>query len=55
MGGYGSPIISYYGPSDPEYLTIIEQLERFNFKYNPTLAAQEIITNALKEKGASKN
>jgi len=27
MGGYGSPIISYYSPSDPEYLTIIEQLE----------------------------
>ena len=27
MGGYGSPIISYYSPSDPEYLTVIEQLE----------------------------
>ncbi|ABX12514.1 ABC transporter substrate-binding protein [Nitrosopumilus maritimus] len=53
MGGYGSPIISYYGPSDPEYLTILEELERFNFKYNPTLA-QEIITSALKEKGAVK-
>lgn len=53
MGGYGSPIISYYGPSDPEYLTILEELERFNFKYNPTLA-QEIITKALKEKGAVK-
>ena len=53
MGGYGSPIISYYGPSDPEYLTILEELERFNFKYNPTLA-EEIITKALKEKGAVK-
>ena len=53
MGGYGSPIISYYGPSDPEYLTILEELERFNFKYNPTLA-QEIITDALKERGAVK-
>ncbi|KFM18966.1 solute binding protein-like protein [Marine Group I thaumarchaeote SCGC AAA799-P11] len=53
MGGYGAPIISYYGPSDPEYLTILEELERFNFKYNPALAEQ-IITKALKEKGAVK-
>ena len=53
MGGYGAPIISYYGPSDPEYLTILEELERFNFKYNPALA-EEIITNALKEIGAVK-
>ena len=53
MGGYGSPIISYYSPSDPEYLTVIEQLEAFNFKYNPTFA-NEIITKILKEKGAIK-
>lgn len=53
MGGYGAPIISYYGPSDPEYLTTLEELERFNFKYNPALA-EEIITNALKERGAVK-
>ena len=53
MGGYGSPIISYYGPSDPEYLTILQELERFNFKYNPNLA-EEIITKSLIEKGAVK-
>ena len=53
MGGYGYPIISYYGPSDPEYLTVIEQLEAFNFKYNPALA-EEIISRVLKEKGAIK-
>ena len=53
MGGYGSPIISYYGPSDPEYLTVIEQLEAFNFKYNPVLA-EEIISRVLKERGAVK-
>ena len=33
MGGFGSSIISYYTPSEPEYLTVIEQLELFNFKY----------------------
>ncbi len=53
MGGYGSSIISYYSPSDPEYLTVIEQLETFNFKYNPTLA-EKIISKVLKEKGAIK-
>ena len=53
MGGYGFPIISYYGPSDPEYLTVIEQLETFNFKYNPAFA-EKIISQVLKEKGAVK-
>ncbi len=53
MGGYGSPIISYYGPSDPEYLTVIEQLETFNFKYNPVFA-NEIISRVLNEQGAIK-
>jgi len=49
MGGYGAPIISYYSPSEPEYLTIIKELESFSFKYNPALA-NEIITKVLKEK-----
>ena len=53
MGGYGSPIISYYSPSDPEYLTVIEQLETFNFRYNPTFA-DEIISKTLSERGAVK-
>ena len=34
--------------------SIIEQLESFNFKYNPGLA-NEIITRALEERGAKKN
>lgn len=54
MGGYGSPMITYYSPSDPEYLTVIEQLESFNFRYDPILA-EEMISNALKEKGAIKS
>ena len=54
MGGYGAPMITYYSPSDPEYLTVIEQLESFNFRYDPILA-EEMISNALKEKGATKS
>ena len=53
LGGYGAPMISYYSPSDPEYLTVIEQLETFNFRYDPILA-EKMISNALKEKGATK-
>jgi peptide/nickel transport system substrate-binding protein len=53
MSGYGAPIISYYGPTDPEYLTIIKELESFNFKYNPTLA-EEIISKSMIERGATK-
>ena len=53
MGGSGIPITSYYGPSDPEYLTVIEHLEKFNFRYNPTLA-EEIISNTMEERGAIK-
>ena len=54
MAGYGAPMISNYGPFDPVYLTIIEQLESFNFRYNPTLA-EEIITKNLKDRGAIKS
>jgi peptide/nickel transport system substrate-binding protein len=53
MAGYGAPMISQYGPFDPEYLTVIEQLEEFNFRYNPTLA-EEVISKNLKESGAIK-
>ena len=53
MGGYGSPITSYYGPSDPEYITVVKQLEAFDFKYNPALA-DEIISGVLNEQGAVK-
>ena len=53
MSGYSAPIISYYGPTDPEYITIIKELESFNFKYNPTLA-EEIISKSMIEMGATK-
>jgi len=53
MGGYGTSIISYYSPSEPEYLSVIEQLELFNFEYNPGLA-DKTITRVLDEKGAKK-
>jgi peptide/nickel transport system substrate-binding protein len=53
MGGYGSPMISYYSPTNPEYLTVIEELEEFNFRYNPSLA-EEMISQSLIANGATK-
>ena len=54
MGGYGAEMISYYGTYDPEYLSILEQLESYHFRYNPTLA-DNIISKALVDSGAVKN
>lgn len=51
MGGYGVPMISNYGPFDPEYLTILDQLEEFQFRYNPKLAEQ-MISDTLLANGA---
>ena len=53
MAGFGAPMISNYGPFDPTYLTIIEEVESFNFRYNPTLA-KEIISRNLIDAGAEK-
>ena len=53
MSGYGSQIISYYGPTDPAYLTIIKEIESFSFKYNPTLA-NKIISESIIERGGEK-
>lgn len=53
MGGYGTTMISNYGPFDPDYLFIVDELESFNFRYNPSLA-DEIITQSLTDAGAKK-
>ena len=53
MGGYGSEMISYYSPYNPDYLSIINQLESFHFRYNPTLA-ENMISEALVANGAEK-
>ena len=53
MGGYGITMISNYGPFDPDYLYIVDELESFHFRYNPSLA-EEIISNALTDAGAKK-
>ncbi|MCZ6581944.1 MAG: ABC transporter substrate-binding protein [Thaumarchaeota archaeon] len=53
MGGYGMPMISNYGPFDPDYLAILNELESFNFRYNPALAEQ-MISDAFSQAGVEK-
>ena len=53
MGGYGTTMISNYGPFDPDYLFIVDELEAFNFRYNPAFA-EEMISQALIDAGATK-
>lgn len=54
MGGYGVPIISHYGPYDPEYLTVIGRLAAFEFGYNPALA-ESTISDRMHAMGATKD
>lgn len=53
MGGYGIPMVSNYGPYDPDYLSILSEIEKFHFRYNPEYA-NDVITKILTEKGAQK-
>ena len=53
LNGYGTPMISAYKPYDPDYLSILGELQSFNFKHNPALANQ-MISNALEKADAQK-
>ena len=50
MGGYGVSKVAFYGPYDPEYISIIDQLESYKFLHNPSLA-REMITSAMEGAG----
>lgn len=53
LNGYGTSMISSYKPYDPDYLSLLGELQSFNFKHNPILADQ-IISKALEKAGAQK-
>lgn len=52
LGGYGSQMVSYVAPFEPDYLGVIEQVESFGFHYNPELAGQ-MIHDAMMRAGAT--
>lgn len=53
LNGYGVQMVSAYKPYDPDYLSILGELQSFNFKHNPGLANQ-LITDGLEKAGAKK-
>lgn len=53
MSGYGVTMTSNYGPFDPDFLLIVEELEKFHFRYNPELA-NAMITDSMIQQGAKK-
>ncbi|HET6779745.1 MAG TPA: ABC transporter substrate-binding protein, partial [Nitrososphaera sp.] len=52
LRGYGSPLISPFGIYSPEYLNVIDIVESFGFRYNPSLATS-IISEAMIGAGAA--
>ena len=53
LGGFGTPMFSNYGSFSAEYLRVLDVLETFQFKYNPTFA-EKIISDELIVQGAKK-
>src|SRR5918992_248208 len=54
LRGYGSPLIDPFGIYSPEYLNIIDIVESFGFRYNPSLASS-MISQAMIAAGATKS
>jgi peptide/nickel transport system substrate-binding protein len=52
LKGYGSPLIDPFGVYSPEYLNIIDTVESFGFRYNPSLASS-MISEAMIAAGAT--
>ncbi len=53
MSGYGVTMTSNYGPFDPDFLLVVQELEKFHFRYNPELA-NTMISDVLTQQGAQK-
>ena len=54
LKGYGSVLIDPFGQYSPEYLNLIETVESFGIRYNPTLA-EKMIESGLTKAGAVKD
>src|ERR687887_1406966 len=52
LKGYGSTLIGPFGIYSPEYLNVIDTVESFGFRYNPSLAAS-MISDAMMGSGAT--
>ena len=53
LGGFGTPMFSNYGSFSAEYLRVLDIIETFQFRYNPSFA-ENIISDELSVRGAEK-
>ena len=53
LGGFGTPMFSNYGSFSAEYLRVLDVIETFQFRYNPSFA-EKVITDELMVRGAEK-
>ncbi|GIT56297.1 MAG: hypothetical protein Ct9H300mP17_14560 [Candidatus Nitrosopelagicus sp.] len=53
LGGYGTPMFSNYGSFSAEYLRVLDVIETFQFRYNPSFA-ENIISDELMQKEQKK-
>ncbi len=53
LGGYGTPMFSNYGSFSAEYLRVLDVIETFQFRYNPSFA-EKVISDELNVRGAEK-
>jgi len=53
LGGFGTPMFANYGSFSAEYLRILDVIETFQFRYNPTFA-EKTISEELISHGAEK-
>jgi peptide/nickel transport system substrate-binding protein len=53
MKGYARPLVDPLGYDSPDYLNVIDTVESFGFRYNPSLA-DKMIAHALMAEGAIK-
>ena len=53
MGGHGTPMVSNYGPSDPDYMNVLGLIESYGFGHNPSLASS-MIGSAMAAAGATR-
>ena len=53
LGGFGTSMFSNYGSFSAEYLRVLDVIETFQFRYNPSFA-EKVITDELTIRGAEK-
>ena len=53
LGGFGTSMFSNYGSFSAEYLRVLDVIETFQFRYNPSFA-EKVIADELNVRGAEK-